>query len=191
MDDATRKQVIEALAEMIYETTHLSPLEDDGSHKCVISKDTLAAAREALTALKAIQPRPDVVVAARKFVRRLEKFSDQRAGFMLENFGEPLEAALADEQEWEVRYAICLPGERLEDMDTLLLCSPENKFARTVYIPKAKPQPVSREKAIEDAAKHAREILSELLSEWGAVAHDDMRDCAAEIDAALSREVQP
>jgi hypothetical protein len=37
-----------ALKTMVYETTHLSSLEDDGSHKCRISKRALAAAREAL-----------------------------------------------------------------------------------------------------------------------------------------------
>ena len=38
----------EALRLMIYETTHLSPEEDDGSHWCRISKDALAHARAAL-----------------------------------------------------------------------------------------------------------------------------------------------
>lgn len=37
-----------ALAEMIYETTHLSPREDDGSHVCKISQGALQRAREAL-----------------------------------------------------------------------------------------------------------------------------------------------
>ena len=37
-----------ALAEMIYETTHLSPMEDDGSHWAKISADALAKARAAL-----------------------------------------------------------------------------------------------------------------------------------------------
>lgn len=37
-----------ALAEMIYETTHLSPQEDDGSHICKISRETLQRARDAI-----------------------------------------------------------------------------------------------------------------------------------------------
>jgi hypothetical protein len=37
-----------ALREMVYETTHLSALEDDGSHKCRISKGALGLARAAL-----------------------------------------------------------------------------------------------------------------------------------------------
>jgi hypothetical protein len=37
-----------ALTSMVYETTHLSPRNDDGSHDCRISAATLAAAREAL-----------------------------------------------------------------------------------------------------------------------------------------------
>ena len=37
-----------ALGEMVYETTHLSPLRDDGSHIPRITRKTLAAARAAL-----------------------------------------------------------------------------------------------------------------------------------------------
>lgn len=37
-----------ALRQMVYETTHLSPMEDDGSHKCRISAAALADARSAL-----------------------------------------------------------------------------------------------------------------------------------------------
>jgi hypothetical protein len=37
-----------ALETMVYEATHLSPMEDDGSHKCRISKGALAKARAAL-----------------------------------------------------------------------------------------------------------------------------------------------
>lgn len=40
----------EALRVMVYETTHLSLLEDDGSHKCRISKKALEQARAALKA---------------------------------------------------------------------------------------------------------------------------------------------
>lgn len=36
-----------ALDRMIYETTHLSPEECDGSHWCKISKDALTSARSA------------------------------------------------------------------------------------------------------------------------------------------------
>lgn len=37
-----------ALRSIVYETTYLSPAEDDGSHWCRISRETLAAARAAL-----------------------------------------------------------------------------------------------------------------------------------------------
>jgi len=37
-----------ALQRMIYETTHLSPQQDDGSHWCKISHGALAEAREVL-----------------------------------------------------------------------------------------------------------------------------------------------
>ena len=40
-------EIQEALRQMIYETTSLSPLEDDGSHKCRITKGALEAARQA------------------------------------------------------------------------------------------------------------------------------------------------
>ena len=53
-DEATALQkrvaVLEgALREMVYEATHLSPQEDDGSHWAKISKGTLEKARAALT----------------------------------------------------------------------------------------------------------------------------------------------
>ena len=41
-----------ALREMVYEATHLSPQEDDGSHWCKISKGTLEKARAALEGKK-------------------------------------------------------------------------------------------------------------------------------------------
>ncbi len=50
------EQVREALAGFVYETTHLSPLEDDGSHKCKISAKCLAAGREALALLDQLPP---------------------------------------------------------------------------------------------------------------------------------------
>lgn len=37
-----------ALRNMVYETTHLSPAEDDGSHWCRVSSEVLAQARAAL-----------------------------------------------------------------------------------------------------------------------------------------------
>ena len=37
-----------ALRELIYEITHLSPQEDDGSHRCTITGETLRKARMAL-----------------------------------------------------------------------------------------------------------------------------------------------
>jgi hypothetical protein len=40
--------VREALVEMVYETTHLSPENEDGSHLCIIPKHTLEKARAAL-----------------------------------------------------------------------------------------------------------------------------------------------
>lgn len=40
----------EALGRMIYETTHLSAVEDDGSHWCKISGEVLALARAAIEA---------------------------------------------------------------------------------------------------------------------------------------------
>jgi hypothetical protein len=43
----TNEQLREALRKMIYETTHLSACEEDGSHWCRITKDTLAEARAA------------------------------------------------------------------------------------------------------------------------------------------------
>lgn len=52
MKEAEKKRLGDleaALREMVYETTHLSPCEDDGSHKCKISAATLAKARAALT----------------------------------------------------------------------------------------------------------------------------------------------
>jgi hypothetical protein len=39
----------EALRSFVYETTHLSPLEDDGSHWCRISAETLSKGRAALS----------------------------------------------------------------------------------------------------------------------------------------------
>jgi hypothetical protein len=37
-----------ALANLVYEVTHLSPRNDDGSHDCRISAEALQIAREAL-----------------------------------------------------------------------------------------------------------------------------------------------
>jgi hypothetical protein len=42
------KGLVEALQLMVYETTHLSPMRDDGSHNCRISKNALEQARAAL-----------------------------------------------------------------------------------------------------------------------------------------------
>lgn len=42
------KELRAALSELVYEVTHLSPQEDDGSHRCRISKETLLKARLAL-----------------------------------------------------------------------------------------------------------------------------------------------
>lgn len=40
--------LVDALRGLVYETTHMSPLESDGSHKCRITADALAKARAAL-----------------------------------------------------------------------------------------------------------------------------------------------
>ena len=53
--EALQKRVVElegALSEMVYDATHLSPQEDDGSHWCKISKGTLEKARAALEGKK-------------------------------------------------------------------------------------------------------------------------------------------
>jgi hypothetical protein len=52
LNDPLVLALVEALRRMVYETTSLSPLEDDGSHWCKISKDALAQARAALIALE-------------------------------------------------------------------------------------------------------------------------------------------
>lgn len=44
------EQLRKALSAMVYETTHLSPMHDDGSHWCSISGEALAQARAALKA---------------------------------------------------------------------------------------------------------------------------------------------
>ena len=46
------------LRQMIYETTSLSPLEDDGSHKCRITKNALVEARAAFQAHTALRKEP-------------------------------------------------------------------------------------------------------------------------------------
>lgn len=43
---AEREELREVLQAFIYETTHLSAQEDDGSHRCKISVDTLRRARK-------------------------------------------------------------------------------------------------------------------------------------------------
>lgn len=45
---AIRAELVAALRVMVYETTHLSRREDDGSHWCKISSDALHKARAAL-----------------------------------------------------------------------------------------------------------------------------------------------
>lgn len=47
IDDETER-LRDAPRQMVYETTHLSPQDDDGSHWCRISKGALAQARAAL-----------------------------------------------------------------------------------------------------------------------------------------------
>jgi hypothetical protein len=48
MIQAENEKLRAALRELIYETTHLSPQEDDGSHRCTITGETLRKARAAL-----------------------------------------------------------------------------------------------------------------------------------------------
>lgn len=45
-----------ALSEFVYETTCLSPMNDDGSHWCKISKETLQVGRETLHATAPVEP---------------------------------------------------------------------------------------------------------------------------------------
>lgn len=44
----SHEALVEALKRLVYEVTHLSPMEDDGSHKCIISASALKEARAAL-----------------------------------------------------------------------------------------------------------------------------------------------
>lgn len=46
--EAKNKRLREALANMVYETTSLSPMETNGDHKCIIKADALQTARAAL-----------------------------------------------------------------------------------------------------------------------------------------------
>jgi len=46
---AERDRLREALARLVYEATHLSPMQDDGSHVCAISSVALKNARAALS----------------------------------------------------------------------------------------------------------------------------------------------
>jgi hypothetical protein len=52
--DAEIARLREALGAMIYETASLSPMEDDGSHWCRITKEALELARGAYHAADAI-----------------------------------------------------------------------------------------------------------------------------------------
>lgn len=54
---AVNAELLAALRTMVYETTHLSPLEDDGSHKCKISKAALEAARAAIAKATSLEPK--------------------------------------------------------------------------------------------------------------------------------------
>jgi hypothetical protein len=48
-----RAELVATLKEFIYETTHMSPVEDNGSHKCSISKETLQRGRGILARVDA------------------------------------------------------------------------------------------------------------------------------------------
>jgi hypothetical protein len=50
-DDLWKRRIYRALAQMVYETTHLSAEEPDGSHWCKISREALEEARAALRIL--------------------------------------------------------------------------------------------------------------------------------------------
>lgn len=56
--DEALRTCVEALAALIYETTHLSPRDDDGSHWCRITADALEAARDALATARAVLEAP-------------------------------------------------------------------------------------------------------------------------------------
>ena len=47
--------LVEALREYVYETTHLSPEQRDGSHWCKISKECSTRARAALAAMREVK----------------------------------------------------------------------------------------------------------------------------------------
>lgn len=51
-------KMAEALMPMVYEATHLSPMNDDGSHNCKISRAALTVAREALVEYEAAMKVP-------------------------------------------------------------------------------------------------------------------------------------
>jgi hypothetical protein len=55
MTQPAKQAALAALKAMVYEVTHLSPQEENGAHKCVISADTLTRARAAIEALTAEQ----------------------------------------------------------------------------------------------------------------------------------------
>ena len=57
-------EIVGALKGFVYETTHLSPLKDDGSHDCTISKDCLDNGRQALTHAKHLQKRMELMEKA-------------------------------------------------------------------------------------------------------------------------------
>lgn len=71
---ADQSQLREALAEMIYETTHLSPMEPDGGHRCIISGATLEKARAALSGVT--QPATSELENLRAIVAAIRTYRD-------------------------------------------------------------------------------------------------------------------
>lgn len=67
-----------ALSEMVYETTHLSAMQDDGSHWCRITKETLVQARAALNVARpAIEEemRDEIECLRAALMKRIHKYN--------------------------------------------------------------------------------------------------------------------
>lgn len=104
MTDAIQK-AREALREMIYETTHLSPEEADGAHKCIIPARALSNARSALAALDAETEgwrTMDIAPKDGTIVNVVARYPDATAGF-------PRYAGFNEEMGCWVEYSRHLP----------------------------------------------------------------------------------
>jgi len=60
-------KLADALRRFIYKTTHLSPMEDDGSHWCKIDRETLEIARKTLAEYES--PAPDDAALVEKVAK--------------------------------------------------------------------------------------------------------------------------